>query len=340
MSKRARMLVFQDGSILGTVGGGILEADVIQQARYILKHRQPSQVIGFDLTSEQIEADGLTCGGTVEILLELFSPEMDMAVLQEMEQVYFSSKTAVSATLLPDGDRSQRSEKGEFAPVKFRKLLFCEDGSITGTFGHPTLDTQVIDMARSRIGQACFETVEFGLSSEESRAGGLEHVRVFFESILPAPTAYVFGGGHVSLSLSKILHFIEFEYVVLDDRQEFVTHERFPDAKNVICHEFDHVFDRLDLSAHSSYIIIVTRGHKSDLVVLEQALHHSVKYIGMIGSTRKVKLLLDDLRQRGVPAERLEQVHAPIGLEIYADTPEEIAISIAAEIIKVWRSDM
>ncbi len=332
MSKQARMIVFQDGSSLGTVGGGLLEADVMREALHMLEAQKAPQILSFRLNAEHAEADGLVCGGTAEILLEPFSSEMDVTVLQKTEQTYSASKAAIVVTLLPSDQDAVTLEKP-------RKLLISEDGMAAGTLGHEVLDARAIELVRPRVGQTCLETVDLPLSSEEGRMIGVERARVFLESILSAPTAYIFGGGHVSLSLSKVLPFIGFEYVVIDDRPEFVTVERFPTAKSVLCHNFDNVFDSLDVSAHASYLIIVTRGHSSDFVVLEQALRRPAKYIGMIGSRRKVRLLLDGLQQQGVPVERLGQVHAPIGLEIHADTPEEIAISIAAELIKVRRDD-
>jgi xanthine dehydrogenase accessory factor len=135
------------------------------------------------------------------------------------------------------------------------------------------------------------------------------------------------------------LDFIGFEYVVIDDRQEFLTRERFPQAKAFVLHDFDNVFETLALIPHSSYLIIVTRGHKFDLTVLHQAMRADAKYVGMIGSSRKIKLLFQQLQEQGVEQALLDKVHAPIGLEIEADTPEEIAISIAAELIKIRRSE-
>ncbi|PIE32143.1 hypothetical protein CSA56_16160 [candidate division KSB3 bacterium] len=340
MSTRAKMLVFQNGSIQGTLGGGILEADVIQKARQILEHRQPSQVVGFELTSVQIDADGLTCGGTVEILIEPIFSGMDMAVFRKLEQVYLASKRAVIATLLPDEGRSLETGETERYSEKIHKLLLDENGIVTGTFGDDAVDAQIIEMARSRLDRDILETVELDSAGAQASLPTNQRIRVFFDSISPSPTAYIFGGGHVSLALSKILRFIGFEYVVIDDRQEFVTSERFPDAQQRVCQDFDTALGTLDVSVHSAYIIIITRGHQADRIVLEQALRYPVKYIGMIGSRRKVKLLLNDLRQQGFSQECLEQIHAPIGLEIEADTPEEIAISIAAELIKVRRSSV
>ena len=312
MSKRAKMLVFQNGTIAGTVGGGMLEAQVIQQARQVIATRQPQRV-SVDLTAEQIEAQGLSCGGTVDIFVQPFAPEMNLAVIREIEAVYAASKTAVVATLIAE-DRAAIA-------------LLREDGTLLGSLGGETLNAQFMEFAAPKFGQSFLKMVTFG------------DARVFLETILPTPTAFIFGGGHVAYFLAQTLHFIGFDYVVADDRAEFLTRERFPHAKAFVCQNYDNICDRLDLNAHSSYVIIVTRGHAFDLTVLEQAVKRNLKYIGMIGSTRKISILFDQLRQLGVSEETLRTIHAPIGIGIGADTPEEIAISIAAELIRVRREE-
>ncbi len=326
MSKQAKMAVFQDGSIMGTIGGGLLEANIIREARQSLNNATP-KVVKEELTSEQIEAEGLTCGGVVEIFVEPFTPETDMTVIQAIVQTYADSKTAVIATLV--------------GANVCRKMLVREDGTYAGTLGHEAVNQKIVESALPHLGQSYLETITFDPFQEQTHSMGLRaqmQYRVCFETILPSPTAYLFGGGHVAQHLSKILHFIGFEYVVVDDRKEFLTYTRFPEAKGFVLHEFEHVLKELDLTSHSSYLIIVTRRHTSDLVVLEQALQRDVKYIGMIGSARKITLLWKHLQEQGVRKDVFEKIYAPIGLEIKADTPEEIAISIAAELIKVRRS--
>jgi len=312
MSKRAKMLVFQDGTIAGTVGGGMLEAQVIQQGRQVIATRQP-QLVSVDLTAEQIEAQGLTCGGTVDIFVQPFAPDANLAVIRAIEAIYAASKTAVAATLIAE-DRAAIA-------------LLREDGTLLGSLGSDALDVQFVEFAAPKLGQPFLKTVTFG------------DARVFLETILPTPTAFIFGGGHVAYFLAQTLHFIGFDYVVMDDRADFLTSERFPHAKAFVCHDYENFCDQLDLTAHSSYVIIVTRGHASDFAVLEQTIRRKVKYIGMIGSKRKISILFDQLRQQGVSEEMLRTIHAPVGIEIGADTPEEIAISIAAELIRVRRDD-
>lgn len=325
MSKRAKMLVFEDGSIQGTIGGGILEAQVIEEAQDVLISRI-ARVVHIDLTSDQIEADGLTCGGTVEILIECFSLQSDPHILEAILQTLKQAQTAVLATLIPENETSEGT-----SPTESRKLLIQQDGFLIGASGSEQLDAMILDLARPKLGRAFLKTFALVLAPHHQR-------RVFLETLLPTPRAYLFGGGHISLHLAKILDFIGFEYVVIDDRADFLTPERFPEAKDLMCRSFEQVFDSLSLIPHASYLIIVTRGHKSDQIVLMQAMQTDARYIGMIGSRRKIRLMFELLRGQGIPQTTLDRIHAPIGLEIEADTPEEIAISIAAELIQVRRS--
>lgn len=326
MSRHAKMLALQNGDIYGTIGGGILEADVIEKARYMLPDGTP-ELMNVTLTETQIEADGLICGGTVEIFLEPFAPDADLSAIEARRKLHIDGQTGLVVTILPPAISSE-------------SLLIGEDGILHGTSGSPRLDQRIRTLVAPILGKPQSEVMSLELSLEEAHALGLESqmlLRVYVESVLPNPTAYLFGGGHVALALAKLLPLIGFDYVVIDDREEFVTAERFPEAALCLCHAFDAVFDELRLTPQTSYLIILTRGHAFDKVVLEQALQQNVKYIGMIGSQRKVNMLFDDVRQHGATPEQLAQVHAPIGLKIGADTPEEIAVSIAAELINIRR---
>jgi xanthine dehydrogenase accessory factor len=148
---------------------------------------------------------------------------------------------------------------------------------------------------------------------------------------------YIFGGGHISFSLARIGKMTGFRVVVIDDREEYANPERFPEADETIAEGFPQVFSRIAVN-NFSYIVIVTRGHAYDQAVLEWALTTEAYYIGMIGSRKKTKQLFGNLKAQGVSEEALGQVYTPIGLDIKAETPEEIAVSIMAEIIKIRRS--
>ena len=159
-------------------------------------------------------------------------------------------------------------------------------------------------------------------------------MEVLLEPIFSEPTVYIFGAGHVSQQLAPLAKRVHFKVVVIDDREMFANRERFPEADEVIVSEFERCFDQLNID-ESSYIVIVTRGHLYDGFVLEQAVKTNARYIGMIGSKKKIQTLYQNLMKKGIPKETLDRVHAPIGLDINSETPEEIAVSIVAELIKV-----
>jgi len=218
------------------------------------------------------------------------------------------------------------------------KMLVRADGSIIGTIGGGRIEAQAIKEALEAIREGkpqrlCFSLKEGG----ELRmiCGG--DTEIFIEPILSAPTMYIFGGGHIALTLAKVGKLLGFKIVVIDDRSEYANAQRFPEAELTLTEDFAKAFQKLKVDK-SSYIVIVTHGHKGDETVLEEALATEAKYIGMIGSKTKNQTIFSHLLSKGISQERLDRVHAPIGLNIYALTPEEIAISILAEIIKARRS--
>jgi xanthine dehydrogenase accessory factor len=156
---------------------------------------------------------------------------------------------------------------------------------------------------------------------------------VIVEPLRIVSNLYIFGAGHISQYLAKAAKMVDFNITVIDDRADFANKERFPEADKIVAADFAGVFDELDYTG-DVYVVIVTRGHKYDAYVLEEALKRPAKYIGMIGSKRKVKMVFDYLKGKGLQEEALKNVFAPIGLDINSETPQEIAISITAEIIK------
>lgn len=230
-------------------------------------------------------------------------------------------------------------------------LMMKKDGVTIGTVGGGLLEAETEKLCRKT-----FETkekshvYEFTLDEKQKGAldmgcGGDATVQIdyidaetpgdFVKEFKLASTAYIFGGGHVAYALEPVLRHVDFRTVVIDDREEYANPERYPHADRTIAVEnFDNVFDDIETD-DDSYIIIVTRGHRGDLQVLREALKRDFAYLGMIGSRRKNELLFDTLRREGVPESKLAEVHAPIGLKIGSETPEEIAVSIVAEIIQV-----
>ncbi|MGC1106621.1 MAG: XdhC family protein, partial [Candidatus Acidiferrales bacterium] len=161
-------------------------------------------------------------------------------------------------------------------------------------------------------------------------------LEIFVEPILPQPKLYLFGGGHVSTALARVAHLAGFSISVIDDRASFANAERFPMAEE-ICTSYEEAFEKVKPNA-SAYLVIVTRGHKDDMRVLEWAVSTEARYIGMIGSKRKVISVYRALEKQGITMQKFARVHAPVGLEIGALTPEEIAVSVTAELIAIRRN--
>jgi xanthine dehydrogenase accessory factor len=220
------------------------------------------------------------------------------------------------------------------------KMLVRADGSSVGTIGGGNLEAQVIEEAMKVSLEDKPKRLHIGLTAKEVKDEGMlcgGDVEVFIEPILTSPTLYIFGGGHIALPLARMGKLLGFKIAVIDDRPEFTNAARFPEADMTLAEDFTKAFARLKID-RASYIVIVTRNHQYDDMVLEWAVTTKAKYIGMIGSKAKNKAIFSHLLTKGTPKERLDRVHTPIGLEIQAQTPEEIAVSILAEIIMVRRS--
>jgi xanthine dehydrogenase accessory factor len=184
---------------------------------------------------------------------------------------------------------------------------------------------------------------EIAAAVKEVAATGSAGIRVssgdmeaFVESLAKPPTVVLCGAGHLSYHIARYARSVHFRVVVYDERCEYANKERFPDADDVIVEDFNRIFDRVRIDK-DSYVVIVTRGHKCDQIVLEQAVGSEARYIGMIGSRQKTLTLLQKLRDMGVPEELLNRVYSPIGVSIGAVTPQEIALSIVSELVKVRR---
>lgn len=229
--------------------------------------------------------------------------------------------------------------QGSIPSYQSAKMLVRDDGSIVGTIGGGCVEAEVWNAAREVMETGKPRYLQFTLNQDLAYENGLicgGQLHVYVEPIFPPPVALIFGAGHISKSLNKVAALAGFRTVVIDDRESFANRERFPEADEVYAADYEEVFTRLRVT-DSTYIIIVTRGHRDDLRVLRWAVTTPAAYIAMIGSKRKVITLVRALEQEGVPLDALERLSAPMGLEIGAQTPEEIAVSVVAEMIAVRR---
>lgn len=229
--------------------------------------------------------------------------------------------------------------RGSIPSFESAKLLVREDGSLFGTVGGGCVEAEVWAMARQVMLEEKPRKLTFNLNNDPSYDTGLlcgGTLEVFVEPILPTPYLYIFGAGHVSMSLSKVATLAGFSTIIVDDRDTYANRERFPEAAEIHAEDYEKVFERL-LPNSSSFLIAVTRGHRDDMRVLRWAVGTPARYIGMIGSKRKAIEVLRALEKEGLPREQLERVRSPMGLEIGAISPEEIAVSVVAEMVAVRR---
>jgi len=229
--------------------------------------------------------------------------------------------------------------RGSIPSFETAKMLVRDDGSIVGTIGGGCVEAEVWQAAREVIQNEKPQTLKFNLNNNPKYDTGLVcggTLEVFVEPVLPQVALYIFGAGHVAWSLYKVARIAGFEVVVVDDRESYANRERFPEARDVYADEYEQVMAQLSPS-EASYIVIVTRGHRDDMRVLRWAAETPARYIGMIGSQRKVISIYKELEKEGIAAEKLARVYAPVGIEIGSITPEEIAVSIVAEMIAIRR---
>jgi xanthine dehydrogenase accessory factor len=252
-------------------------------------------------------------------------------IFQEIVDVISRGEQAVLATVIFVEGSAPRGSGA--------KMLIKQDGTSLGSVGGGDLEQKVREKAREVMSTGQQDVLHFDLSGKSSETtmicGGVTDV--LLEPIVPAETLYIFGAGHISKSTAVIAKMLGFRVVIIDPRPDYNNRENFLDADVLVVEDFERAFSKLHVT-ENDYIVICTTGHVHDAECLFFAAGTRAKYIGMIGSKKKVKETKERLIQKGIAAERLDRVYAPIGLEIEAETPEEISVSILSQIIMVRRS--
>ncbi|NLD35656.1 MAG: XdhC family protein [Desulfatiglans sp.] len=315
-----KMLMLKDGSFVGTIGGGKLEKAVLDAGEGVFASLTPVMLL-YRMQGEDVDANEMICGGNARIFVEpVFPGSPDYQnIIREIHELNKRGGSALTATVLDPG----MWKKG-LAPRMFMKADGKKAGSLNSIDGaEEIIQLNMKEMIAKRVPQV------MGFKGNDGST-----IDVLIEPVISEPVLYIFGGGHVSKQIGPIADLVGFSVVVIDDREEFSMAQNFPYAKEVITCPFENVMERLPIN-ESSYLVIVTRGHSHDKTVLEQALSTPAKYIGMIGSKRKVKITFDNLFAEGFTREEIDRVYSPIGEEIGAETPEEIAVSVVAQLIKV-----
>ncbi len=308
----SKMLVDRHGGLIaGSVGGGLLEARALEAAPRVLKSRKP-ELMDFDLSGELAAGADMICGGKLRVFVEAALPD-DLIVFEALLEELRLGKDMLLVTALDGGQPG------------LRKIL-CLRGE-----AEETASAEAGEFRRAARGS---------LGALTSR---LHETLWFVEPWLVPPRLILCGGGHVARATVPVAAGAGFEVTVLDDREEFSRPERFPEA--AYCRSIPGFVDcfREIILDEKTYVVILTRGHVHDALVLEQTLDagragHVAGYIGMIGSTRKREEVYAALRRRGALDAELSRVHCPVGLPIGAETPGEIAVSIVAECIGHYRA--
>ncbi|MDQ6830356.1 MAG: XdhC family protein [Gemmatimonadota bacterium] len=303
MSATAKMLITTEGARLGTVGGGCLEAEIIERATAVAEKRAPA-VTEHTLNAELAGDYGLTCGGTAVMFIEPVFPDATLsAVYAEVSAALSRGERAVLAT-------------GDDWSNGIEKMLVRERATIGKGSPRLAVAAEMLDPLREE---------------PELRSG------ILVEPVVGPPRLVVFGAGHVGARVAQAASFAGWRVTVIDDRAEFADPARLPFAERALVCDYGAVPPTVGVDA-ATYVVIATRGHQHDALILEQVARMDARYIGMLGSRRKVALTRRLLEEWGVAPDMLSRVHAPIGLPIGADTPEEIAVSIVAEMIGVRRA--
>lgn len=254
-----------------------------------------------------------------------------MDLFEEIVRLRKAGRRAALATIV--------HTNGSIPSYESSRMLVREDGSIAGTIGGGCVEAEVWAAAKEVMEKEAPRKMVFQLNHEATYDNGLicgGTLEIFVEPILPQPVLYLFGAGHVSMAVAKAASAAGFAVAVIDDRGAFANRERFPMAQEVFT-SYQEAFDTIAPNG-STYLVIVTRGHKEDMRVLAWAVRTPARYVGMIGSKRKVLSVYRALEKEGYRPEEFERIYAPMGLEIGALSPDEIAISIVAELIAVRRN--
>ncbi|GAB1410579.1 XdhC/CoxI family protein [Desulfovibrionales bacterium] len=300
----ARMLAWPDGRIHGSVGGGPVEGATLARARQMLEAGETHAMLSFNLAPSTAAEAGMVCGGAVQVLARLLVPDQQeiFATLADL----YAQRVRVALVTVLDAENTMHTG------------LWSEETGLLGLSLPADLTVELQRKARKA-------RQNFQLSHDKNT--------VFVEPLVAPTRVYLVGAGHVALATARVAAWAGFEVVVMDDRAEFASEERYPKAREVrVLENFENCLT--DLSP-GDFVVIVTRGHVHDRDVLAQALRTKAQYVGMIGSVSKRDAVYGSLLENGYTQADLERVFCPIGLAIGADTPEEIAISIVAEMINV-----
>ena len=305
----AMMLVYPDGSQAGTLGGGCVEAEVKRRALGVLSDGA-ARVLKFQLDDDYGWDDGLICGGRMQVLVDPLCDEESIAYFRRLHEQ--AAGGGATEAIIFDAEKSPHTAGASF--------LFDTDDRLIAHARATLSDADAPVLVRENLKPLSIRPRSYAV-------GGVAYL-----PSLPRCRLLIVGGGHIGQWVARLAGELDFDVWVLDDRAEYVTEERFPSAQRRITGTIGEVLPGLEITS-DTYCLIVTRGHNHDEEALLHLAERGARYVGMIGSRRKIRLIYDDLLAEGVSAEALAKVHAPLGIDIGSQTVAEIAVSIAAELV-------
>jgi xanthine dehydrogenase accessory factor len=315
----AAMAVSSDGEVAGSVSGGCVEGAVFQLSQQVLASGVP-ELAHYGYSDDEAFAVGLTCGGELDVFVERIDPTATPGFERLLRDIADERPVAVATVIDAPSEPSG-------SPVRGARLVVGPDWS-DGTLGTEGLDVAVLDDAQGMLEQGRTAERRYGRHGERR----LDDVRVFISSFAPRPRMFVFGAIDYAAAVASIGHFLGYHVTVCDARATFATSKRFPDADEVIVDWPHRYLQRVAVDQRSA-ICVLTHDPKFDVPLLEVALRSPASYIGAMGSRRTHDERLQRLRERGLTDEELARLRSPIGLDLGARTPEETAVSVAAELV-------
>jgi len=321
----AQMVVTASGEILGTVGGGCGEAEVVRKAVEVIRSRKPAMV-KVELMDDIESNSPAVCGGILNVFVDPWWKDSEAVcklLTDELLKVQNEGAAAIVATVVKPGNDPD---------VMVGEKCFIRDGAVkVGNIRNKELLQAVLQEAGIRIEREECRQIALTLPRTDDK------IEVFFEVVTAMRKVIIVGAGHLAIPLVKFAKILGFHITVLDDRVIYANRERFPEVDEILVGDMAETLRGIEITPQT-YVVLITRGHQFDEPCLREIIHSPAKYIGMIGSKRRIKACFIRFRdEEGIPEELLKRVYAPIGLDIKAESPEEIALAIIAEMVKVRR---
>ena len=309
----SKLLILPNLRNIGTLGGGCVEAEARRQAIGLMQGGVP-RLLEFQLDSDYGWDDGLICGGNMKIFIDLPKTPAEAEMFERLQTLNAEKIPLVCATVV--ASEKQGVDVG-------MKMIFANTGEHIGSLGDSALEAAVEEETAKVLARN-----SAGLFRENETAS------VFLEPLQPRPTLLIAGAGHVGQALCHLGNWLDFDVVIVDDRADFASAERLPEAHKIIIGDIETELRNYPITP-LTYVVIVTRGHQHDESALHSVVESNAGYIGLIGSRRKIKLIFDDLLEAGISKDKLQRVYAPIGLDINSKTVPEIAVSIASQLVQI-----